>query len=207
MALLKSHSNRTAKQPGYKKTCLLQPLHPVCFPSCGKNVLKDNKKEETKEKMTHSWVSLRGQEALIQGILHMSPHRKRSQAIGGWPFLPRCPGHPGLSCPHLQPSYHHTLSFKAPRFAYPQKILRVSLFTSILYCIFWELGTEYQKFKTCSGLWAPYLCALAFLLWNSRLIFDFPHFSVLPRRKGTYFFSLVQTLTKCGNPSSNHCAL
>ena len=115
MALLKPHSNRTAKQPGYKKT--IASFGP-CTQSASLPVAKmfrrtTKGKEETKEKMTHSWVSLRAQEAPVQGILHMSPHRKRSpQPSYRWvafpPMLPRTSWFI-LSSPPTQLSPHFIL--------------------------------------------------------------------------------------------------
>lgn len=77
------------------------------------------RKEETKEKITHSWVSLREQEATHTVPLSNVPQQKAAVSYRWVTFLPCCPGHPGFSCPHIHTSYHHTLSFKSPRFVHP----------------------------------------------------------------------------------------
>lgn len=137
MALLKSHSNRTAKKSGYKKIiasfslCTLSASLPVA-----KNVSKDNKKKGGNKEIDNTQLgeSQRTGSHSYSAFFKCPPTESTSKLQVG--DLSSHVAHPGLSCPHFQTSYHHTLSFKSPRFVYPQKILRVSLFPSILYCIF-----------------------------------------------------------------------
>lgn len=209
MALLKSHSNRTAKQPGYKKT--IASFSP-CTQSASLPVAKmfqrtTKRKEETKEKMTHSWVSLREQEATHPGHSSHVPPQKAELSYRWVAFPPTLPRTSWfiLSSPPTQLSPHFILqstevclpteNIKSESFHIHSVLhsLRIRYRIPEIQDLFWSLGTLS-------------LCPSFFTL-KFKVYIDFPHFLVLPRRKGTHFFSLVQTLTKCGNPSSNHCAL